>query len=176
TNTIATVNFPSGNANPWSVVPVSIVNTTRSGILQERRLKMSFTFNGAAGFTFQKRTGYAAGAAPRYAIGDVYDGTVSAIVTGTAAISVGAGNTKLTAWTESSVISMQFGESESISYCGHGVLNRNTTGKAVTITTQTDASGKTMAIILFDAVTGAYINPLSLTGAMDISFDIMITL
>ena len=176
TNTIATVNFPSGNANPWSVVPVSIVNTTRSGILQERRLKMSFTFNGAAGFTFQKRTGYAAGAAPRYAIGDVYDGTVSAIVTGTAAISVGAGNTKLTAWTESSVISMQFGESESISYCGHGVLNRNTTGKAVTITTQTDASGKTMAIILFDAVTGAYINPLSLTGTMDISFDIMITL
>ncbi|HBQ1452523.1 TPA: hypothetical protein L7J61_003830, partial [Klebsiella pneumoniae] len=117
-----------------------------------------------------------AGAAPRYAIGDVYDGTVSAIVTGTAAISVGAGNTKLTAWTESSVISMQFGESESISYCGHGVLNRNTTGKAVTITTQTDASGKTMAIILFDAVTGAYINPLSLTGTMDISFDIMITL
>ena len=154
-------------ANP--VVPLMLNNTTRSSTLKMQALKFSFQFNGASGFTFQNLVAYAAGNAPRFGIGSVYDNSVSAAVVDATPVSVGSGNSTISAYTQSSVISMLFGGGKKFSFVGMSTINRNTTGTALTAAVQTDATGTIIAIILHNAATGAYVNPLSLTGNVQLS-------
>lgn len=155
------------NANP--VVSLMLNNTTRSSTLKMQALKLSFQFNGASGFTFQNLVSYASGNAPRFGIGSVYDNSVSAAVVDATPVSVGSGNSAISAYTQSSVISMLFGGGKKFSFVGMSTINRNTTGTALTAAVQTDSTGTIVAIILHNSSTGAFVNPLSLTGNVQLS-------
>ncbi|HGV4297727.1 TPA: hypothetical protein ACR6YW_005046, partial [Klebsiella pneumoniae] len=55
-------------------------------------------------------------------------------------------------------------------FVGMPSINRNTTGTAVNVSLQTDNTGTIIGIVFFNAATGAYVNPLSLTGEIQFSF------
>lgn len=155
-------------ANP--VVSLLLNNTTRSSTLKLQALKFEFQFNGASGFTFQNLVTYASGNAPRFGIGGLYDNSVSTAVLDTTPVSVGSGNSAISATTKNSGISLIFGGGKKFSFVGMPSINRNTTGTAVNVSIQTDNTGTIIGIVFFNAVTGAYVNPLSLTGGIQFSF------
>ena len=155
-------------ANP--VVSLLLNNTTRSSTLKLQALKFKFQFNGASGFTFQNLVTYASGNAPRFGIGGLYDNSVSTAVLDTTPVSVGSGNSAISATTKNSGISLIFGGGKKFSFVGMPSINRNTTGTAVNVSIQTDNTGTIIGIVFFNAATGAYVNPLSLTGEIQFSF------
>lgn len=155
-------------ANP--VVSLLLNNTTRSSTLKLQALKFKFAFNGASGFTFQNLVSYASGNAPRFGIGGLYDNSVSTAVLDTTPVSVGSGNSAISATTQNSGISLIFGGGKKFSFVGMPSINRNTTGTAVNVSIQTDNTGTIVGIVFFNAATGAYVNPLSLTGEIQFSF------
>lgn len=152
------------------VVSLLLNNTTRSSTLKLQALKFKFVFNGASGFTFQNLVTYASGNAPRNGIGGMYDNSVSAAVLGTTPVSVGSGNSAISATTQNSGISLIFGGGKKFSFVGMPSINRNTTGTAVNVSLQTDNTGTIIGLVFFNAATGAYVNPLSLTGEIQLSF------
>lgn len=156
------------NASP--VVSLLLNNTTRSSTLKLQALKFKFQFNGASGFTFQNLVTYASGNAPRFGIGGLYDNSVSTAVLDTTPVSVGSGNSAISATTQNSGISLIFGGGKKFSFVGMPSINRNTTGTAVNVSIQTDNTGTIIGIVFFNAATGAYVNPLSLTGEIQFSF------
>ncbi|SVS89250.1 endo-N-acetylneuraminidase [Klebsiella pneumoniae] len=160
-------NLTYDKASP--VVPLMLNNTTRGSTLKFQALKLSFQFNGSSGFTFQNLVSYVSGNAPRFGIGGLYDNSVSAAIVDATPVSVGSGNSTISAYTQSSVISMIFGGGNKFSFVGMSTINRNTTGTALTAAVQTDATGTIIAIVLHNAATGAYVNPLSLTGNVQLS-------
>lgn len=151
------------------VVSLVLNNTTRSSTLKMQALKLSFQFNGASGFTFQNLVTYASGNAPRYGIGGMYDNSVSATVVDATPVLVGSGKSAISAYTKDSSIGMVFGGGIMFSFVGMATINRNTTGTAVTASVQTDSTGTLVGIIFHNAATGAYVNPLSLTGYIHLS-------
>lgn len=155
-------------ANP--VVSLMLDNTTRGSTLKLQALKLSFQFNGASGFTFQNLVSYASGNAPRFGIGGLYDTSVSQAVVDATPVSVGSGNASITSYTQNSSISLIFGGGKKFAFVGMVSVNRNTAGRAVTAAIQTDATGGIIAIVLHDATTGAFVNPLTLTGNIQVSF------
>lgn len=155
-------------ANP--VVSLLLNNTTRSSTLKLQALRFKFSFNGASGFTFQNSVSYTSGNAPRYGIGGMYDNSVSAAVVNATPVSVGSGNSAISASTQNSSIGLIFGGGKTFSFVGMTSINRNTTGTAVNASIQTDNTGTIIGIVFFNAATGAYVNPLSLTGDIHLSF------
>lgn len=152
------------------VVPLMLNNTTRGSTQKLQALKFKFVFNGASGFTFQNLVTYASGNAPRNGIGGMYDHSVSAAVLDTTPVSVGSGKSAISAYTANSSIGFTFGGGNKFSFVGMPSVNRNTTGTAVNVSIQTDNTGTLVGVIFFNAATGAYINPLSLTGEIQFSF------
>ena len=152
------------------VVPLMLNNTTRGSTLKLQALRFKFQFNGASGFTFQNSVSYVSGNAPRYGIGSLYDTSVSAAVLDTTPVSVGSGNSAISATTQNSGISLIFGGGKKFAFVGMPSINRNTTGTAVNMSIQTDNTGTIVGIVFFNATTGAYVNPLSLTGDIHFSF------
>ncbi|HBR5310214.1 TPA: hypothetical protein L9Y28_005415, partial [Klebsiella pneumoniae] len=161
-------NLTYDKANP--VVSLMLDNTTRGSTLKLQALKLSFQFNGASGFTFQNLVSYASGNAPRFGIGGLYDTSVSQAVVDATPVSVGSGNASITSYTQNSSISLIFGGGKKFAFVGMVSVNRNTAGRAVTAAIQTDATGGIIAIVLHDATTGAFVNPLTLTGNIQVSF------
>ncbi|MFO4217025.1 hypothetical protein AAHC53_08260 [Klebsiella variicola subsp. variicola] len=161
-------NLTYDKANP--VVSLMLDNTTRGSTVKLQALKFKFQFNGASGFTFQNLVSYVSGNAPRYGIGSLYDTSVSAAVLDTTPVSVGSGNSAISATTQNSGISLIFGGGKKFAFVGMPSINRNTTGTAVNISIQTDNTGTIIGIVFFNAATGAYVNPLSLTGEIQFSF------
>lgn len=155
-------------ANP--IVSLMLDNTTRGSTLKLQALRFKFQFNGASGFTFQNSVSYVSGNAPRYGIGSLYDTSVSAAVLDTTPVSVGSGNSAISATTQNSGISLIFGGGKKFAFVGMPSINRNTTGTAVNMSIQTDNTGTIVGIVFFNATTGAYVNPLSLTGDIHFSF------
>lgn len=151
------------------VVSLVLNNTTRSSTLKMQALKLSFQFNGASGFTFQNLVTYASGNAPRYGIGGMYDNSVSATVVDATPVLVGSGKSAISAYTKDSSIGMVFGGGIMFSFVGMATINRNTTGTALTASVQTDSTGTLVGLLLHNAATGAYVNPLSLTGNVQLS-------
>lgn len=161
-------NLTYDKASP--VVPLMLNNTTRGSIQKLQALKFKLAFSGASGFTFQNLVTYVSGNAPRFGIGGMYDTSVSAAVLGTTPVSVGSGKAAISAYTANSGISLTFGGGNKFSFVGMPSINRNTTGTAVNVSIQTDNTGKIIGIVFFNAATGAYVNPLSLTGEIQFSF------
>lgn len=161
-------NLTYDKANP--VVSLMLDNTTRGSTVKLQALKFKFQFNGASGFTFQNLVSYVSGNAPRFGIGGLYDTSVSAAVLDTTPVSVGSGNSAISATTQNSGISLIFGGGKKFAFVGMPSINRNTTGTAVNISIQTDNTGTIIGIVFFNAATGAYVNPLSLTGEIQFSF------
>ncbi|MCJ7050753.1 hypothetical protein LQG46_05715 [Klebsiella variicola] len=161
-------NLTYDKANP--VVSLLLDNTTRGSTLKLQALKFKFQFNGASGFTFQNLVSYVSGNAPRFGIGGLYDTSVSAAVLDTTPVSVGSGNSAISATTQNSGISLIFGGGKKFAFVGMPSINRNTTGTAVNVSLQTDNTGTIIGIVFFNAATGAYVNPLSLTGEIQFSF------
>lgn len=161
-------NLTYDKASP--VVPLMLNNTTRGSTLKFQALKFKFQFNGASGFTFQNLVTYVSGNAPRFGIGGMYDTSVSAAVLGTTPVSVGSGNSAISATTQNSSIGLIFGGGKKFAFVGMPSINRNTTGTAVNVSIQTDNTGTIIGIVFFNAATGAYVNPLSLTGEIQFSF------
>lgn len=161
-------NLTYDKANP--VVSLMLDNTTRGSTLKLQALRFKFQFNGASGFTFQNSVSYVSGNAPRYGIGSLYDTSVSAAVLDTTPVSVGSGNSAISATTQNSGISLIFGGGKKFAFVGMPSINRNTTGTAVNMSIQTDNTGTIVGIVFFNATTGAYVNPLSLTGDIHFSF------
>ncbi|WP_275276338.1 glycosyl hydrolase family 28-related protein [Klebsiella quasipneumoniae] len=152
------------------VVSLMVDNTTRSATLKMQALKFKFQFSGASGFTFQNLVSYVGGNAPRFGIGGLYDTSVSAAVLDSTPVSVGSGNSAISATTQNSGISLIFGGGKKFSFIGMSSINRNTTGTAVNASLSTDNTGKQIGLVFFNAATGAYVNPLSLTGEIQFSF------
>ncbi|HBR6446704.1 TPA: hypothetical protein L9105_004981, partial [Klebsiella pneumoniae] len=152
------------------IVSLMLDNTTRGSTLKLQALRFKFQFNGASGFTFQNSVSYVSGNAPRYGIGSLYDTSVSAAVLDTTPVSVGSGNSAISATTQNSGISLIFGGGKKFAFVGMPSINRNTTGTAVNMSIQTDNTGTIVGIVFFNATTGAYVNPLSLTGDIHFSF------
>lgn len=161
-------NLTYDKANP--VVSLMLDNTTRGSTVKLQALKFKFQFNGASGFTFQNLVSYVSGNAPRFGIGGLYDTSVSAAVLDTTPVSVGSGNSAISATTQNSGISLIFGGGKKFAFVGMPSINRNTTGTAVNVSLQTDNTGTIIGIVFFNAATGAYVNPLSLTGEIQFSF------
>ncbi|WP_346800892.1 hypothetical protein ABDW86_10160 [Klebsiella pneumoniae] len=161
-------NLTYDKANP--VVSLMLDNTTRGSTVKLQALKFKFQFNGVSGFTFQNLVSYVSGNAPRFGIGGLYDTSVSAAVLDTTPVSVGSGNSAISATTQNSGISLIFGGGKKFAFVGMPSINRNTTGTAVNISIQTDNTGTIIGIVFFNAATGAYVNPLSLTGEIQFSF------
>ncbi|HED3966214.1 hypothetical protein N2K17_26870 [Klebsiella michiganensis] len=161
-------NLTYDKANP--VVSLMLDNTTRGSTVKLQALRFKFQFNGASGFTFQNSVSYVSGNAPRYGIGSLYDTSVSAAVLDTTPVSVGSGNSAISATTQNSGISLIFGGGKKFAFVGMPSINRNTTGTAVNMSIQTDNTGTIVGIVFFNATTGAYVNPLSLTGDIHFSF------
>ncbi|HBW7320206.1 TPA: hypothetical protein MFD04_004304 [Klebsiella pneumoniae] len=161
-------NLTYNGANP--VVPLMLNNTTRGSTQKLQALKFKLAFSGASGFTFQNLVTYVSGNAPRFGIGGMYDTSVSAAVLGTTPVSVGSGKAAISAYTANSSISLTFGGGNKFSFVGMPSINRNTTGTAVNVSIQTDNTGTIIGIVFFNAATGAYVNPLSLTGEIQFSF------
>lgn len=160
-------NLTYDKANP--VVPLMLNNTTRGSTQKLQALKFTLQFSGASGFTFQNLVSYVSGNAPRFGIGGMYNNSVSAAVVDATPVSVGSGNAAITSYTQNSGISFIFGGGKKFSFVGMPSINRNTTGTAVNLSIQTDNTGTIVGIVLFNAATGAYINPLSLTGSIQFS-------
>ncbi|HHK9604751.1 TPA: hypothetical protein ACQZJI_005274 [Klebsiella pneumoniae] len=161
-------NLTYDKASP--VVPLMLNNTTRGSTLKFQALKFKLAFSGESGFTFQNLVTYVSGNAPRFGIGGMYDHSVSAAVLDTTPVSVGSGNSAISATTQNSGISLIFGGGKKFAFVGMPSINRNTTGTAVNVSIQTDNTGTIIGIVFFNAATGAYVNPLSLTGEIQFSF------
>lgn len=161
-------NLTYDKASP--VVPLMLNNTTRGSTLKFQALKFKLAFSGASGFTFQNLVTYVSGNAPRFGIGGMYDHSVSAAVVDATPVSVGSGNAAITSYTQNSGISFIFGGGKKFSFVGMPSINRNTTGTAVNVSLQTDNTGTIIGLVFFNAATGAYVNPLSLTGEIQFSF------
>lgn len=156
------------NASP--VVPLMLNNTTRGSTQKLQALRIKLVLSGSSGFTFQNSVAYVSGNAPRYGIGGMYDISTSAAVVGTTPVSVGSGKSAISAYTANSSIGFTFGGGNKFSFVGMPSVNRNTTGTALNVSIQTDNTGTLVGVIFFNAATGAYVNPLSLTGDIHFSF------
>ena len=152
------------------VVPLMLNNTTRGSTQKLQALRIKLVLSGSSGFTFQNSVTYAAGNAPRYGIGGMYDTSTSAAVVGTTPVSVGSGKSAISAYTVNSSIGFTFGGGNKFSFVGMPSVNRNSTGTALNVSIQTDNTGTLVGVIFFNAATGAYVNPLSLTGELHFSF------
>lgn len=152
------------------VVPLMLNNTTRGSTQKLQALRIKLVLSGSSGFTFQNSVAYVSGNAPRYGIGGMYDISTSAAVVDTTPVSVGSGKSAISAYTANSSIGFTFGGGNKFSFVGMPSVNRNTTGTALNVSIQTDNTGTLVGVIFFNAATGAYVNPLSLTGEIHFSF------